>query len=142
MDANVPWVLIEGPAPGSAEFLGRWLLAAVEADRVLQEQLKKKPHLKEQIERLELVYAISFAPTATKSVELLMKNLTCFSLAAVEEPWGEIFAVMAALGFFRLTGSRYQMTIPEDFSGDSIEDALLRLAATEDEENLLHPEHL
>jgi hypothetical protein len=28
-----PWVLIEGPAPGSAEFLGRWLLAAADADR-------------------------------------------------------------------------------------------------------------
>jgi hypothetical protein len=26
------WALVEGPAPGETEFLGRWLLAAVEAD--------------------------------------------------------------------------------------------------------------
>ena len=28
-----PWVLVEGPGPGDAEFLGRWLLAAVAADK-------------------------------------------------------------------------------------------------------------
>ena len=48
---------------------------------------------------------------------------------------------MAQIGFFRLTGDRYQMTIPQEVSGSRIEAALLRLAATEDDV-FLHPEHL
>ena len=70
-----------------------------------------------------------------------MKNLTCFSLSLWIE-WGEIFAIMTDLGFFRRTGDRYQMTIPKGISGSRIQAALLRLAATEDEEYFLHPEHL
>jgi len=34
------WVLIEGPAPADARFLGQWLLAAAEADTLLQAQLE------------------------------------------------------------------------------------------------------
>jgi hypothetical protein len=49
---------------------------------------------------------------------------------------------MAELGFFRRTGDRYQMTVPKEISGTSIEAALLRLAATEDDEYFLHPERL
>jgi hypothetical protein len=138
--AELLWVLVEGPGPGEAEFLGLWLLAAVEADRALQEQFKQNPGLKQQISRLEVAYLISFSPAATRFVELLMKNLACFTLALWDE-WGEIFTVMAELGFFRLTGDRYQMTVPQEISGSRIEAALLRLAATEDEEYFLHPEH-
>ncbi len=116
LDAELLWILVEGPGPGEAECLGRWLLAAVEADRVLEEQFKKNPTLKEQIFRLEVVYHVSFSPAATKFVELLMKNLTCFSLALSDE-WAEIFSIMAQIGFFRLTGDRYQMTVPEGITG-------------------------
>ena len=49
---------------------------------------------------------------------------------------------MVELGFFQLTGNRYQMTYPREVSGSKIETALLRLAATEDHEYSLHPEHL
>jgi hypothetical protein len=141
MAAELLWVLVEGPGPGDAEFLGRWLLAAVEADQALQERFKKNPTLKKQINTLEVAYIFSFAPAATKFVELLMKNLTAFSLQLWGE-WGEAFTVMAELGFFCRTGDRYQMTIPQAISGSKIEAALIRLAATEDQEYLLHPEHL
>jgi hypothetical protein len=70
-----------------------------------------------------------------------MNDLTCFTLDLWDE-WGEIFTVMAALGFFRQTGERYQMTLPQEISGPMIEDALLKLAATEDEDCMLQPEHL
>ena len=139
--ADAPWVLVEGPRPGDAEFLGRWLLAAVEADRALQEQFRQNLGLKQQISRLEILILVEFSPAATKCVELLMENLTCFSLDLWDE-WGEIFTVMAELGFFRLTGNRYQMTIPREVTGSRIESALLRLAATEDVEYFLHPEEL
>jgi hypothetical protein len=142
MAAERLWVLVEGPEPGDAGFLGHWLLAAVEADQALHEQFKQNPDLKEQISRLEVVYLVCFSPTATRCVELLMIDLSSFSLAVCEEPFGEIFTVMAELGFFRQTGDRYQMTIPQAISGSKIEVALIRLAATEDQEYFLHPEHL
>jgi hypothetical protein len=49
---------------------------------------------------------------------------------------------MAELGFFCLTGDRYQMTVPQSIIGSKIEAALLRLAATEDQQHYLHPEQL
>jgi hypothetical protein len=137
-DDEFGWVLVEGPGPGAAEFLGRWLLAAVRADRTLQKQFRQNPSLREQISSLELVCAVHFASAATMSVGRLMKNLTCFILPIWGE-WGEIFSIMAQIGFFRRTGERYQMTIPERLSGSAIEAALLSLAGTEDE-NFLHPE--
>jgi hypothetical protein len=140
-DEMAPWVLIEGPAPGSAEFLGRWLLAAADADRELHDQYARNPLLKQQISRLEVLYVVSFSPPATKFIELLMKNLTCFPLGLWDE-WGEMFTVMAELGFFSPTGNRYQMTIPKDISGLKIETTLLRLASTEDDEYYLHPEYI
>ena len=135
------WVLVEGPGPGDADFLGHWLLAAVEAETALGQQRKQNPGLKEQISRLEVEHEISFSPAATRFVELFMKNLACFTLDLWDE-WGEDFTIMAGLGFFRQTGERYQMTLPQQINGPMIEDALLRLAATEDEEYYLHPEHL
>jgi hypothetical protein len=135
------YALVEGPGAGDAQFLGRWLVAAAETDQALKSRLRLKPSLKQQISRLELVYCICFSSAATRFVERLMKNLTCFSLP-LDEEWGEIFSVMAELGFFRLTGDRYQMTHPDAISGLKIETALLRLAATEDDEDFLHPEHL
>jgi hypothetical protein len=135
------WALVEGPGPGDAEFLGHWLLAAVDADKALGQQRERNPELKEQIGRLEAVYEISFSPAATRFIELLMKNLTCFTLDLWDE-WGDMFTVMAGVGFFRQTGERYQMTLPEEINGPTIEDALLKLAATEDEEFLLQPENL
>lgn len=70
-----------------------------------------------------------------------MKDLTSFSLSVFEEPWGEVFAVMAEIGFFSRTGDRYQMTVPKSVTSEKIKAALLRLAATQDESGL-HPEYL
>jgi len=137
--------LVEGPQAGSAEFLGHWLLAAAKADRELHDQYARNPSLKQQIFRLEIVYMICFSPAACKFIELLMgdgKNVTCFALDFCEEEWGEMFPVMADLGFFSPTENRYRMTIPQDISGPKIEAALLRFAATEDDDYYLHPESL
>lgn len=134
------WVLVEGPGPGEAEFLGRWLLAAVAADRTLHEQLKRNSVLKDQISSLEVLYEIRFSSAATRFLELLMKDLAAFTLS-IKDDWIDLFSVMADLGFFRLTGERYQMTVPGDISGTRIETALLKLAATEDH-YWLHPEYL
>jgi hypothetical protein len=140
MTAEGFWVLVEGPGPGQAEFLGRWLLAAVDADKALEDERKQNPALKDQISRLEICYEISFSPSAMKFAALLLENLTCFTLDLRDELWGERFMLMTEIGFFRLTGDRYQMTLPQALSGLDIEAALLKLAATEDQGYYLHPE--
>ncbi|MCA1470333.1 hypothetical protein I6F09_20810 [Bradyrhizobium sp. IC3195] len=137
---NDEGVLVEGPGPGEAEFIGRWLLAAAAADRALQERFKQNKKLKDQISSVEIVYGISFSSGAAKFLELLMKDLTAFSLP-VDSDWIDLFAVMADLGFFFLTGERYQMTIPYGASGSAIEASLLKLAATE-RGFALHPEQM
>jgi hypothetical protein len=43
----------------------------------------------------------------------------------------EVFAIMAAAGFFVRTGERYQMTVPLRVNMVGIRDALVRLAETE-----------
>jgi hypothetical protein len=73
------WVLVEGPKVVPkvryAEFLGRWLLSAVKADEMLQEQFKQN----RDFARLYIMYLLSFSLAATKFLELLMGNL-CFSV--------------------------------------------------------------
>jgi hypothetical protein len=126
---------------GPAQFLGRWLLAAAKADQTLQKRFNQNPSLKQKVDRLEVVHCIHFSSASTRFVELLMKNLICFTLP-LDEQWGEMFVVMVEVGFFRLTGNRYQMTYASAISGAKIEAALLRLAVTEDDEHFLHPEYL
>lgn len=135
------WVIVEGPAPGDAHFLGQWLLAAAEADKLLQEQFEQDPSFKLTIGRIKLLYAFAFSPTATDCIKLLMKDITSFSLS-VFELFGEVFVVMADIGFFSQTGNRYQMTIPKDITHEKIKAALLRLVATQDESDFLHPDFL
>ena len=60
------WVLVEGPGPGDAGFLGHWLLAAVDADTALEQQRKQNLGLEEQTSRPEVVYEISLSPSAPR----------------------------------------------------------------------------
>jgi hypothetical protein len=46
---------------------------------------------------------------------------------------------MVEMGFFTLTGDRYQMTLPTKLDMDRVKQAHLKLAGTEDE-NWIHPE--
>ena len=132
--------MVEGPGPEDAEFLGQWLLAAAAADRALHEQFDRNPTLKEQIRSLEIIYEIRFSAAATRFLERLVETLTAFTLS-LEDTWIDVFSIMADLGFFRLTGERYQMTVPPFVTGPAIEVALLKLAATEHNFSM-HPEHL
>jgi hypothetical protein len=68
------WVLIEGPAPGDAQFLGQWLLTVAKADKLLQEQFERDPEFKLSVAKIELLYAFAFSPAATKFMQLLMKK--------------------------------------------------------------------
>ena len=52
------------------------------------------------------------------------------------------FTMMVEMGFFVLTGQRYQMVIPTRLTIGKVKRAALKLAQTEDEEYYLHPEYL
>jgi hypothetical protein len=49
------WVLIEGPAPADARFLGQWLLAAAEADTLLQAQFEQDRSFNRSVSRILLL---------------------------------------------------------------------------------------
>lgn len=78
-------VLIEGPQPDDAEYLGRWLLAAAKADQVLKDQLQQNPELREQISRLEVACLVAFSPAATSFVGELMGGLSSFSTRIIRD---------------------------------------------------------
>ena len=61
-DLKQHWVLVEGPAPGDAQFLGRWLLEAARADKLLRELFEQDPEFKRSVARIELLYAFAFSP--------------------------------------------------------------------------------
>ena len=48
---------------------------------------------------------------------------------------------MAEMGFFTLTGDRYQMTLPTNLDLDTVKQACLKLAETKDED-WIHPQRL
>ena len=136
------WVLAEGPSPGDAEFANQWLQSAIEADRLLQAYFSENRDFQVRISRLEVACLIEFAPAAMAFVGMWLRQENAFLLDLLDSEWAEIFSVMVGVGFFTLTGERYQITIPKHLRVERMKDTLLRLAATEDAEYCLHPEQL
>ncbi len=137
---NEACVLIESPRWGDAEFFGKWLLAADKANRLWSEAAKDSNFAK-GVERLRVVYAPDFGDAALSLFLELRYEFVTF-LVRLDSDEGELFAMMAEMGFFALTGQRYQMIIPARLSITKVKRALLRFAQTEDNEYALHPEHL
>ena len=136
------FILTEGPRLCDAEFTSQWLLSAIEADRLLQRCFSEDPRFHMSILRLECPYRIAFAMSAMAFVGMWQAGKGSFSLDLLDPEWAEIFCVMARLGFFKQTGQRCQMIVPETVAIDRIKDELLRLIATQDSGYLLHPEEL
>jgi hypothetical protein len=136
------FILAEGPRLSDAVFTSQWLLAAIEADRLLQKHFCEKPEFRASIFRLECPYRIAFAMSAMAFVGMWQAGKGSFSLDLLDPEWAEIFCVMARLGFFKQTDRQYQMTIPNTVEIDRIKDELLRLIATQDSKYRLHPEEL
>jgi hypothetical protein len=53
VNAREPYILIEGPRWGDAEFHGKWLLAAARADRLCKTAIKNDAKFSKQIELLQ-----------------------------------------------------------------------------------------
>ena len=139
---QIPFVVVQCPSNGDAEFASRWLAAAAEADRILAHHRKASPDFERAIERLGVVYVVEFSPAAMAFVSLWINNGPAYYLNIFDSEWSEAFAYMAGIGFFTRTDQHYQMTHPHALSSRTIARALLQLAETEDEEFYLHPEWL
>jgi hypothetical protein len=138
-----PFCVIEGPSRGDAEFYAKWLAAVADAEMLWQKALRQRKFSK-QVIRLSAVYIPNFGISAAIFLGELWKN----GIAAALDLWGDDdsgaieFVIMVKLGFFRRTGMRYRMTVPDDLDIAAIKAAALVLARTEDRNYCLHPEAL
>src|SRR5262249_23143367 len=133
------FVLVEGPRWGDAEFYGNWLLAAAKANELLQQARRQDPEFHKAIDTLELLRCLDFGIMGTVFVsQFTDKDFDTFVLDHGSEDLID-FALMADMGFFTLTGDHYQMTLPQKLDLDTVKQAHLKLARTEDEE-WIHPE--
>jgi hypothetical protein len=142
-----PVVLVEGPGWGDAEFYGQWLLSAARAQSLWQEAKRTDAEFRAAIVMLEVCEELHFGITATIFVARF-SAAECLSTFVLDPRTVDgsrdliEFALMVRMGFFELTGTRYQMTIPKTLDLDTVKSAHLELARTEDEEEWLHPEQL
>jgi hypothetical protein len=122
---------------GDANFYGNWLLAAAKADELLKEASKQDADFCASIRILETFQELNFAITATTFLSrLATKKEFCTFLVDVQAGELSDFALMAEMGFFALTGDRYQMTIPRHLDLALVKEAHLKLAQNDD-----HPEY-
>ena len=86
----------------------------------------------------------NFSIGATVLLSRIEKNLASFivRLNSEEVTLVEEFAMMVGMGFFILTGQRYQMVIPTRLNMAKVKRSVLKFAQTEDQDSYLHPEYL
>jgi hypothetical protein len=133
--------LVEGPRWADTEFYANWLLAAAKANELWTEALNN-PRFSKRIDRLTIAYFPDFNIAATVLLSRLEKDLATLVVGLNCEAIPEEFAMMIGMGFFVLTGDRYQMVIPTQLTLGKVMKAALRLAKTEDDEYNLHPEYI
>ena len=73
IEEGEPYILVEGPEWGDAEFCGKWLLMAAKAEALWKKAIND-PSLKEQIETLTAVNMPDFGIGAIVMVSQLEKN--------------------------------------------------------------------
>jgi hypothetical protein len=126
-----PCVLIEGPRIGDAAFYGEWLLAAAKADGLWKEAFTCKS-FQSQVRRLTIAYLPDFGIAASRMLCQLLKDFVSGVIPLDEGLDQQELVMMVELGFFELTGQRYQMVIPTRLGIDMLKKAALRFAHTMD----------
>jgi hypothetical protein len=140
LEKNDTRILVEGPAWGDAEFYGNWLLMAAKANELLQEARNGDSDFNKSIETLEILQCLDFGIMATVFLSQFVDNkFYTFVFDPAESADLLDFVLMVEMGFFTLTGYRYQMTVPTKLDMDLVKQAHLKLAGTEDED-WIHPE--
>jgi hypothetical protein len=137
---NWSCALVEGPSWGDAEFYARWLLGAAKANELLEDAKKSDAEFRKAIVTLEVGQVIDFGIMATLFTTELAVEFHSFVVDVNSEDLVP-FVLMLEMGFFTRTGDRYQMTLPPNLVIDTVKEAHLKLAKTEDDD-WIHPERL
>jgi hypothetical protein len=126
-------VLVEGPAWGNADFYGHWLLEAAKAQRLLDQARRDDAAFDEALDTtIELFYCLDYGMLATAFLSQFAKDNQMQSFIFDIAYFDPIhFSLMAEMGFFALTGDRYQMILPQNLSMEQVKQAHLELAGTE-----------
>ena len=115
-------ILVEGPAWGDADFYGHWLLFAAKAQRLLEEAKRDDPVFRQATYSLELDN-LHYGIMATVFVsQFVDKEFETFVIDFAS--WDVIdFCLMVQMGFFVLTGDRYQMVLPQNLDVERVKQA-------------------
>jgi hypothetical protein len=140
MEGTDPYVLVQGPAWGDAQFYGEWLLAAAKAEAYWKEAYADED-FKQQVDHVCDSYLPDFGIAATIVIMQLSECRTTL-LIKLDSEEGDHFAMMAEMGFFALRNAFYQMTLPSSLTFEKVKAAIFTYAKTEDDEFMLHPEYL
>ena len=130
-----PLILVEGPTWGDAEFYGQWLLSAAKANKLVEQAKRDDPEVREAIDTLENCPCLDLDFGIAETV-FLSKFVDNEFQTFVIDPTTDAdflvdFVLMVEMGFFVLTGERYQMTLPPNLGMDRVKQAHLKLAARE-----------
>lgn len=134
------YVLVKAAAWGDADFYGRWLLAAAQAETFWKEALKE-PEFEKRTESVCIFYIPDFGIAASIMLTQLREYRTSY-LISLDSEEVEHFAMMALMGFFLPTDRHYQIAAPANLTKAAVKAAMIKYAETEDKEFMLHPEHL
>jgi hypothetical protein len=144
MSDDEPCILVEGPRRPSAEFYGKWLLAAAKADEVWK-KAKEEPRYKKQLERVPNNYFPAFGMNAIRLLSLLPNNYfsTIVSLNCKEKGEERLrwFLIMRLLGFFSVPDKRYEIRVPHQVSIAGVKNAVLAGFLMNDAECYLRPKY-
>jgi hypothetical protein len=135
-------ILVEGPAWGDAQFYGNWLLSAAKANELMLSLKKNDLQFQRAADAIEMISCLDFGIAASIFLGRRLADTThgTFIVDPASEDLIE-FVLMSEMGFFSLTGERYQMTSPSHPEVNKVKQAHIKLAETEDEE-WIHPERL
>ena len=134
--------LIEGPSTRDIDFAAAWLIAVVGARESFGE-CSKDARFRGLLDYLQVRSCIEFHSSAMDFIGRWLQGEGAFEFEVPRHyVRGVTFTVMNALGFFTLTGQRYQMTIPANITQEDIRRAVHRLSQIHDGNGCIYPEHL
>ena len=135
-------ILIEGPSIGDGDFTAAWLAAAVQADGALRAYFKVDSNSQESLPRPVIRTLTKIVPCAVAFLHMWLEEKGVYTIDLFDTKYADIVPIMAVAGFFKRTGERYQMTIPQRVNLVIICDALVRLAENAEKDGLWQPENL
>jgi hypothetical protein len=140
MELTDPYIVVQGPAWGDAQFYGEWLLAAAKVEGFWKEAYADED-FRRQVKLVCDSYVPDFGIAATVMI-MQLKEYRTTALIELNSEDGNDIAMMPEMGFFAHRNPSYQMTLPYLLTSERAKAAIVRYAKTEDDEYVLHPEYL